>query len=190
MSRNSHSLRRYMAFHAVEDCVHFKHNRAMTGFRPGGNLGWAVLVLLVAAMATPARAKDLALISNKAGGIGAITMADLVKVCKGQTGHWPDGKPVTLVMREPGSADMKIVVEKVYSLSPQELRELITVANHGRSDRPAIIVANSDEDVIHRVQSSPGTVGLVDVYSITGAVNVVKIGGKLPLEAGYPLHGN
>ena len=35
-----------------------------------------------------------------------------------------------------------------------------------------------------------GAVGLVDVYSITGAVKVVKIGGKLPLESGYPLHGN
>jgi hypothetical protein len=179
-----------MAFHAVEDWVHFKHNRPMTGFRPGGKDVWAVLVLLVAATAAPAHAKDLALISNKAGGIGAINMADLVKVCKGQTGRWPDGKPVTLIMREPGSADMKVMVEKIYSLTPQELRELITVANHGRADRPAIIVADSDEDVIHRVQSSPGTVGLVDVYSITGAVNVVKVGGKLPLEAGYPLHGN
>lgn len=162
----------------------------MTGFRSGGNRVLALLVLFVATTATSVRAKDLALISNKAGGIGAITMADLVKVCKGQTGHWPDGKPVTLIIREPGSADMKIMVEKVYNLTPQELRELITVANHGRADRPAILVANSDEDVIHRVQSSPGTVGLVDVYSITGAVNVVKIGGKLPLEAGYPLHGN
>jgi ABC-type phosphate transport system substrate-binding protein len=179
-----------MAFHAVEDYVHFKHNRTMTGFRPRRDQGLAVLVLLVAAMATPARAKDLALISNKTGGIGDITMADLVKVCKGQTGRWPDGKLVTLIIREPGSADMKIAVEKIYSLTPQELRELVTVANHGRVDRPAIIVANSDEDVIHRVQSSPGAVGLVDVYSITGAVNVVKIGGKLPLEAGYPLHGN
>jgi hypothetical protein len=31
---------------------------------------------------------------------------------------------------------------------------------------------------------------LVDVYSITGGVNVLKIGGKLPLEPGYSLHGN
>jgi hypothetical protein len=30
----------------------------------------------------------------------------------------------------------------------------------------------------------------VDVYSINGGINVLKIGGKLPLEPGYPLHGN
>jgi len=28
------------------------------------------------------------------------------------------------------------------------------------------------------------------VYSISGGVTVVKVGGKLPLEPGYPLHGN
>jgi hypothetical protein len=67
---------------------------------------------------------------------------------------------------------------------------LISAANHSRTDRPAIIVTNSDEEVIRKVESVPGAVGLVDVYSITGTVKVVKIGGKLPLEAGYPLHGN
>jgi hypothetical protein len=33
-------------------------------------------------------------------------------------------------------------------------------------------------------------VGLVDVYSINGGVTVLKVGGKLPLEPGYALHGN
>jgi len=30
----------------------------------------------------------------------------------------------------------------------------------------------------------------VDVYAINSSVEVIKIGGKLPLEPGYPLHGN
>jgi hypothetical protein len=33
-------------------------------------------------------------------------------------------------------------------------------------------------------------VGVVDVYSINSSVAVIKIGGKLPLEPGYLLHGN
>src|SRR3954462_2164662 len=104
--------------------------------------------------------------------------------------RWPDGKPVTIVMRQPGSAEMKIVEEKIYALSAQDVREVIASANHSRSDRPAIILGNSDEEVIQKVGSMPGAIGLVDLYSITGAVQVVKIGGKLPLESGYLLHGN
>lgn len=135
-------------------------------------------------------AKDVALISNKNNSLPDMTLADLVKVCKGQMNRWPDGKPVTLIMREPGSADLKIVEEKVYGLAPDAVRELVTAANHNRAERPAIILGSSDEEIIRKVESVPGAVGLVNVYAITGAVKVVKVGGKLPLEAGYPLHGN
>jgi ABC-type phosphate transport system substrate-binding protein len=166
-----------------------KHNRPMSGF-PLSPKYVLLTLMLFAGMILPVHAKDIALVANKAGGVDSITMVDLVKVCKGQTSRWPDGKPVTVILREPGSPDMKVLVEKVYGVSVDELRDLIATANHGRANHPAIIVVNTDEDIIHRVQSTPGTVGMVDVYSITGAVTVVKIGGKLPLEPGYPLHGN
>jgi hypothetical protein len=147
-------------------------------------------LFLLSFLAAPAAAKDMALISNKSNSLPSIAMPDLVKVCKGQMGRWPDGKPVTIVLRQPGSAEMKLVEDKIYALSSGDVRELITSANHSRSDRPAIIFGNSDEEIIHKVESMPGAVGLVDLYSITGAIQVVKIGGKLPLESGYALHGN
>jgi ABC-type phosphate transport system substrate-binding protein len=149
-----------------------------------------MLALVMAAAIVPACAKDVAVVSNKNGTVAALSMADLAKICKAQTNRWSDGTPVTLIMREPTSPEMKMVGEKIFGMTPNEIRDLIATANHGRTNHPAILVADSDEDVIRRVQSAPGAVGLVDVYSITGAVNVVKIGGKLPLEPGYPLHGN
>jgi hypothetical protein len=149
-----------------------------------------IFIYVLIALSAIASAKDVAVISNKSDTTPTMTMADLVKVCKGQMGRWPDGKPVTLIMRSPGSVDLKIVEEKIYGVSSEEVKQIISTANHSRADRPAIIVANNDEDVIRKVESVPGAVGLVDVYSITGAVKVVKIGGKLPLEPGYALHGN
>jgi len=148
------------------------------------------LILVLATLTASAAAKDVALISNKSNSVPTMALADVMKVCKGQLGRWPDGKPVTIIMRQPGSAELKIVEDKIYVLSSQEVRDLITSANHNRSDRPAIILGTSDEEVIRKVESMPGAVGLVDVYSITGAVKVVKIGGKLPLESGHPQHGN
>ena len=52
------------------------------------------------------------------------------------------------------------------------------------------MVVNSDKDLVEAVESTPGAVGLVDVYSITGGITVLRVESKLPLEAGYPLHGN
>ncbi len=145
------------------------------------------MLLLSTALVPGACAKDLAVIATK-GTIASMELAELAKVCKAQTNRWPDGKPVTVILRRPDSPDMKIVVEKVYGLTPQSVKDLIAAANHGRNNRPAIILANSDEEVISKVQSLPGAIGFVDVYSINSAVTVLKIGGKLPLEPGYPLH--
>jgi hypothetical protein len=140
--------------------------------------------------ATLAQAKDLALIANKGSAVSSMTMPDLVKLCKAQTPHWPDGKSVTLVMRDPASAEMRMVLEKVYGMSPQAVNELIATVNHGKASHPMIIVVTSDDDLVHKVAGTPGAVGLVDVYAINSSVDVMKIAGKLPFEPGYPLHGN
>jgi len=147
----------------------------------------SIFILVSAALAS---ARDLALISNKSNSVGAITLADLVKVCKAQTNRWPDGKPVTFVMRSPSVPEMKVMLEKIYGMSESEVSGLIVTSNHGRTNHPAIVVATSDEDLVNKVASIPGAIGVVDVYSINSSVAVVKVGGKLPLEPGYLLHGN
>lgn len=139
---------------------------------------------------TLAQAKDVALIASKGSAVTSLAMPDLVKLCKAQTPHWPDGKAVTLVMRDPSSADMRMVLEKVYGMSSQAVNELIATANHGKGSHPMIVVVTSDDDLVHKVAATPGAVGLVDVYAINSSVDVMKIGGKLPFEPGYPLHGN
>jgi ABC-type phosphate transport system substrate-binding protein len=148
-----------------------------------------ILTLLLGG-ATLSLAKDIALVANKGGSVSVLTMPELVKLCKAQTNRWPDGKSVTLVVRDPGSPEMKMVLEKIYSMAPDAVNELITTANHGRMNHPAILVVSSDDELVKKVAGTPGAVGLVDVYAINSSVDVIKIGGKLPFEPGYPLHGN
>jgi hypothetical protein len=150
-------------------------------------LAVSIFILITASLAS---ARDLALVSNKSNAVETITVPDLVKVCKAQTNRWPDGKPITFVMRSPSVPEMKVVLEKVYGMSESEVNSLIVTSNHGRPTHPAILIATSDEELVNRVASIPGAVGVVDVYSINSSVAVVKVGGKLPLEPGYLLHGN
>jgi hypothetical protein len=148
------------------------------------------VLILAMAWAPAALAKDVALISNKGNSLKGLTVSDLVKVCRGQMGRWPNGRPVTLITRDPASPEMRIVLQKVYGMTADEVNDLIAAANHGRTDRPAIVVLSSDDAVVKKVEATPGGVGLVDVYSITGGIDVLRVGGKLPLEPGYVLHGN
>jgi hypothetical protein len=148
------------------------------------------VVVFLAASVSLAAARDLALVSNKANAVSAITLPDFVKVCKGQTDRWPDGKSVTFIMRSPSTPEMKFLLEKVYELPEAQVKDLIATANHGRAGHPAIMIVDSDEDLVNKVASIPGAVGVVDVYAINSSVAVIKVAGKLPLEPGYLLHGN
>lgn len=146
--------------------------------------------LFLAASVSLAAARDLALVANKANSVSVLTLPDLVKISKGQTNRWPDGKPVTLIMRSPAAPEMKLFLEKVYELPQSQVKEIIAAANHGRTGHPAVMIVDSDEDLVNKVASIPGAIGVVDVYAINSSVVVVKLAGKLPLEPGYSLHGN
>jgi ABC-type phosphate transport system substrate-binding protein len=148
------------------------------------------IVVFVLTTGSLAAARDLALVSNKSNAVSAVTMPELVKLCKAQTDRWPDGNRATIIMRPPGSPEMKLILEKVYGMSEKDLDGLIVASNHGHSAHPAFVIATSDEELVNKVASTPGAIGLVDVYSINSSVSVVKLAGKLPLEPGYLLHGN
>lgn len=150
----------------------------------------ARLVAFLAVSASLCAARDLAVVSNKANAVSGLTQAELVKISKGETSRWPDGKPVTFIMQPPSTPEMKALLEKVYEMPAAQVSELISTANHGRANHPAIVIVDSDEDLVNKVASLPGSVGVVDVYAINSSVTVVKIAGKLPLEPGYLLHGN
>jgi ABC-type phosphate transport system substrate-binding protein len=154
--------------------------------------GARVLALALTMLSTMpfVSAKDMAVISNKSNHVQAMTMPDLIKICRGQTNRWPDGKAVTFITRDPALPDMRLVLDKIYAIPKDQVRSLIDTANHGRTDHPAIVVVDSDEAVVKKVESTPGAAGLVDVYAISSGVTVLRLGNKLPLEPGYPLHGN
>jgi hypothetical protein len=148
------------------------------------------ITLMIAASTSLAAARDLAVVSNKTNALSGLTLSDLVKVCKAQVNRWPDGKPVTFIMRAPSTPEMRVLVEKVYAMPDTDISNLIASANHGRANHPAIMIVGSDDELLNRVASIPGSVGIVDVYAINSSVSVVKVAGKLPLEPGYLLHGN
>jgi hypothetical protein len=85
----------------------------------------------------------MALVSNKSNGVTEVSMAELVKICKGQTSRWPKGKPVTFFSLNPAATEMKLVLEKVYGMSSEEVSALISNANHGTENHTAILELKS-----------------------------------------------
>jgi ABC-type phosphate transport system substrate-binding protein len=143
-----------------------------------------VLLSVWLALTCLAQAKQLAVVVEKDNPVGNLTAAELAKIFTGHTRAWPDGKPIKVVMRDPSSADMQIVVRKLFNMSPDQVQAFI------QTHRGEVMIADSDDAVIRFVSSTRGAIAIVDLYSLTKDVNVVKVDGKLPVEQGYFLRGN
>lgn len=143
-----------------------------------------ITVLMAFALAGSCAARQLAVIVDKTNNVGGLSASDLAKVFKCDKIKWPDGKSVVLVLRDPSTPEMRTATEKLYHMTPEELKALLT------AHRQSVLIVNSEQELLKSVESIPGAVGLVDVYSINSRVNVLKVDGKLPLEQGYFLKGN
>src|SRR5579864_70258 len=142
------------------------------------------LLVLVVSLPCGLQAKQLAIVADKVNTTSNLTASELVKIFTAHNRTWADGKSITVVMRDPSSADMQLVLRKLLNMTPEQAHAFVL------AHRDAIMVADSDDAVLRFVSTSPGAIGVVDLYSLTQDVNVVKIDGKLPVEQGYLLRGN
>ncbi len=140
--------------------------------------------MLVATLSCAVQAKQLAIVADKANATSNLTASELARIFTAHSRNWPDGKSITIVMRDPSSADMQLVLRKLMNMTPEQAHAFVL------AHRDAIMVADSDDAVLRFVSTSPGAIGVVDLYSLTQDVHVVKIDGKLPVEQGYLLRGN
>lgn len=155
--------------------------------RPRSVPALACALAALCLLSSAAFARDVAVVTNKANATRNLPLADLIKMVKGTTKKWADNKDVVLVIKDPAAPDMKTVVQKLFGMSPDEVKALVATLNAARKN--SVLVLPSDEVIVKTVATMPGAVGFVDVYSINGTINVLKVDSKSPLEPGYPLHG-
>ena len=126
----------------------------------------------------------MAVVTDAANPANDLNSAELVKILNARTQTWPDGRPVKLVMRDLSSPEMRLVFRKLLAMTPEQAQAFLQSHSH------AIVVSESDDAVLKFVSGTRGAIGIVDLFSITKDVKVLKIDGKLPVEPGYILRGN
>src|SRR5664280_822509 len=121
-----------------------------------------------------AHAKQLALVADTGNVTTNIASPELVKIFNSRTRNWPNGTPITIVFKDPSSGDMQLVVRKLFNMTTDQARAFVH-AHPGQ-----IVIADSEEAVLRFVSSTRGAIGIIDLYSLTKDVHVLKIDGKLP----------
>ena len=123
----------------------------------------------------------MAVVVNKDNAVQNVSSAHLAKLVKGEVKKWPDGKSVVLILHNSSSGEMA-TLQHLSKMSESDVKALLA------AHKDAIQTVESDADVIDAVASTPGAIGFVEERSITDRVVVVRVDGRLPMEAGYLPH--
>ena len=87
------------------------------------------------ASAVPA-IKNMAVVASANSKLADLPLADLVKMCKGTSKGWPDGKGFVLVLRNPDSPELHGVLQKLFGGGTAEAKTA-QVPIRSWQDRPS-----------------------------------------------------
>jgi len=149
---------------------------------------------LIAALCVNANAQcasgGLAVVVNKANATEALSTAQLRRLLLGDLRSWPDKKPVSIVVPDGQSAAFKCVLSAIIRMSDAEYRRYIANAEFRGEEAVELHVAGTGPAAAKMVAGSSGALAIVEASSLSAIppnVRVIRINGKQPGEAGYPL---
>jgi len=146
----------------------------------------AMAALAICSAAALPATKNMAVVASAGSKLADVPLTELVKLCKGTAKTWSDGKGFLLILKSPDLPEMHGVLQKLFGAGTDP-KAAIAKLNESRQ---AVKIVDSDDELLRAVESTPGAIGIVDVYAITSSVKVLRIDGKLPFDAGYALKGN
>ena len=131
--------------------------------------------------------RDSAIIVGKASALDSVTTAELTKILRAEKAKGADGVKFTLSMREAGSPERAAILSSVYSMNEAEFAKFFLQATFTGAVQSAPRQISGAAGAKQFVSGTPGGICYVRGSDADDSVKVVKVDGKLPGEAGYPL---
>lgn len=129
----------------------------------------------------------VAIVVHPATQIDNLTFQELRAIFRGERQFWEDGRRVTLLMRAPEAAERGLVLDRIYGMDEAQFREYWI----GKMFRAEVAsgpkLVYSADMARELVTVIPGAITFVPVNEVSSETKVVRVDGKLPNEAGYPL---
>ena len=147
----------------------------------------AVLLLSAQPAASMSEATDVVVAVHRDVPVDGLTMAELRRIVIGDREFWPGSIRVTLLLRAPVAHERDVVLKNVAQMSEGQFRQhwIGKVFRADTAVAPKIVY--SPEMAVDYVTRIPGAITFIDLSNATRSLKVLKIDGKLPGEAGYPL---
>ncbi len=130
---------------------------------------------------------SLAIVVHKDSAVENLSLQELRKIFLAEQQFWPDRSRIILLVRAPKSEERDFVLNTIYQMDEQQFRKY-WIAKMFRAEVPrGPKIVFSTDMTRELVVAIPGSISFVDAKEATDDVRVLRIGGKLPDEDGYPL---
>jgi ABC-type phosphate transport system substrate-binding protein len=159
------------------------------GIALGVVLSALLAVLCASSFAVPPSSSgDVAVVVRPEVPVDDLTFGEVRKLLLGERQFWTSGMRVTLLIRAPAAREREVVLRTVYRMSESEFRRywIEKVFRAEANSGPRIVYSN--ESATELVTAIPGAVAFVDSAQVPPGLKVLRIGGRVPGEKGYPLH--
>lgn len=131
--------------------------------------------------------EPLVIVVNRSNPINDLSFEELRRIFLGARSHWPNGRRITLVMREPGEPERKTVLHDICAMNEDQFKNHFV---HGLFTGEILVspkILASPVGVRKFVFNVPGAIGYLRVGDLDDSVKVVRIDELLPDDKGYKL---
>ena len=132
--------------------------------------------------------QPLAIVVNRSNPVDDLSSTELRRVFLGERSHWPNGRRITLVMREPGEPERKTILRDVCQMNESELKNHFL---HGLFTGEILVspkILASSIGVRKFVFNVPGAIGYLRLSDVDNTVKIVRVDEFLPEDKKYKLH--
>jgi ABC-type phosphate transport system substrate-binding protein len=132
--------------------------------------------------------EPLVIVVNRSNPVDDLTSGELRKIFLGNRSHWPNGRRITLVMREPGEPERDTIVHQVCGMTEEQLNRHFL---HGLYTGEILVspkILSSPVGVRKFIFNVPGAIGYLRTGDVDQTVKVLRIDELLPEDKGYKLH--
>jgi len=156
---------------------------------------WALIIVLVSAPAGLAGASNtdvasgagIAVIVNTDNPVDQLSLADLQRIVLGERRNWSARIPLVLMMRNEGSRERTLLLQKACHMTDVEYHQYWTGKIFRGEVTSEPVSLPSMGTALNFVSSIKGGISFVDAGSVRPGIKVVRIEGRLPGDQGYPL---
>jgi len=130
---------------------------------------------------------DIAVVVHPDAPVSNLSLSDVRKVFLGDRQYWSTNIPVVLLIRAPVARERDVVLKIIYQMSESQFKQywIAKIFRAEAATAPKVVYSNDMANQL--VTAIPGAIAFIDSKDVKPGSKVVRVDGRLPGEAGYPL---